>query len=82
MSPLITPGNEQIRFRPGRSALIPYIQFELGEKNEPLLISEISIGPSLSGRLIQAAVLSLVQQHKIAIDPSRIVLPNIPYHEP
>jgi hypothetical protein len=57
------------------------IASELAEKNEPLRVSEIWIGPSPSDRLTQASVLSLARQLGILIDPNRIMLSNIPYRE-
>lgn len=50
-------------------------------RRQPLQLSEILIGPSPSDRLTQAAVLNLVQQLGIALDPSRVTLSNIPYRE-
>jgi hypothetical protein len=35
-----------IHFRPGKYAVIPYLEFALAEENSPLDVEEIIIGPS------------------------------------
>jgi hypothetical protein len=80
MSPPIISGDERISFRPARTALVPYIEFELTD-DEPLEIGDIWIGPSPSDSLTQAAVLSLTKQLRVHINPKRIMLSNIPYRE-
>ena len=36
----------RIKFRIKKSAIIPYVEFKLTEKNQPLVFSEIILGPS------------------------------------
>jgi hypothetical protein len=80
ISAMINAGDEQIGYRAGRTALIPYVQFRLAEKEEKLAIQEIMIGPSPTQHLTQSALGGLVRQKGLR-EPCIISLSQIPYRE-
>ncbi len=42
----ILPNDERLRFRQGKSMLIPYIDVKLARDHEPMYISEVIVGPT------------------------------------
>jgi hypothetical protein len=80
ISPMIDAGDNRVRYRPGRTALIPYIEFQLAEPADQLAIQEIMVGPSPTQHLTQSAIAGLVKQKRLR-EPCLISRSQIPYRE-
>ena len=80
ISPMINGGDEQIRYRAGMSALIPYVNFRLAETAADLSIHEIMVGPSPTQQLTRSALVGLVKQGQMR-EPCIISCSQIPYRE-
>jgi hypothetical protein len=83
VSPIIALDDSRIRFRAGKTSIIPYIEFELkvgtGD-GEPLPSIEIWTGPSPTQQLTHAALPSLMRTSRLAKDVSS-KWSQIPYRE-
>jgi len=62
ISPVIELADSQVKFRPSRTTLIPYVEFKIGDAGEPMSVPEVMIGPSPSQALTVAATAAIVQQ--------------------
>jgi hypothetical protein len=70
----------RIKFRIKKSAIIPYVEFKLTEKNKPLSFSKIILGPSSrNNALSEFSVRSLFSTKDV--DCSDIKYSKIPYKE-
>jgi hypothetical protein len=72
---------EVIKFRPGRSRLIPYIEFSLETEDEYLGISEIVVGPNPHMLLSIDSTRQFARQHKLGkhISINNIIPSGVPY---
>lgn len=67
ISPVIGNDDQRLKFRAGKSALIPYIDFKLVEDvKQPLRSADLWIGPSPAQRLTHVAITSLVERFKFS----------------
>lgn len=81
ISSMIPAGDARVLFRVGRTALIPYVEFQLAESaDHPLTVAEIMIGPSPTQNLTHAAVVGLVRQNGFK-GQTTISASQIPYRE-
>lgn len=65
----------QIKFREGKFAIVPYVEFKLASKNEKLKISRIIVGPDLHKELSKKSVdyiLSAQNINNVLVDTSPI----------
>lgn len=68
ISPMIETADPRVSFRVGRSALIPFVEFDLVEDpHDTLRFDQIVVGPSPNQELTAAAIRGLVQQNGIEI---------------
>jgi hypothetical protein len=56
----LLPGSEPVKFRPGKSMLIPYREFKLVDENEKLFIPRVVVGPAPHMELSEASLLYLL----------------------
>jgi Protein of unknown function (DUF2971) len=80
ISPMINIGDEQVAFRVGRTALIPYVQFRLVEGEDDLAIQEIMVGPSPTQHLTQSSITGVATQSRLKA-PYIVSASQIPYRE-
>jgi len=80
ISPMIDIADKRIAYRAGRTTLIPYVQFQLAEGEDPLAIHEIMIGPSPTQHLTKTAIAGVVTQNRLK-KPCVVSASQIPYRE-
>lgn len=80
ISPIISIADDRIKFRAGKTTLIPFVEFKLAEGEDDLAIHEIMIGPNPTQHLTQAALNGVVTQNRIK-RPCIISTSRIPYRE-
>jgi len=66
-----------LRFRPGKTMIIPYVEFFLPVEDDKLIIDEIVIGPTIDN-LLSISALKLLLESKSAIC-RKIISSTIPY---
>jgi hypothetical protein len=79
ISQIFTLNDGQFRFRSGRTTLIPYLDFVMAERDEPLTIGEIIIGPNREPDLTRRAVLDAFESTNVICH--RVRNSAIPYRE-
>lgn len=71
---------QNIKFRYGRSGIVPYTEFNLGEQNQlNTLLTSITIGPNQHPEIARNALIALCQFRGIPIPPENIQSTKIPY---
>jgi hypothetical protein len=68
---------EMIRYRPGKSMIIPYIEIPLPRGEDNLIINKIVVGPTHDPELAKDAVEMLLKSKKVKFD--EIEVSTIPY---
>ncbi len=69
-----------IKYRPGRSGIVPYVEFSLSAQNDTnSLLASITVGPNQHPILAKDATYSLCMSKNVLIDPARIHSSGIPY---
>ena len=63
--PLDGPDVGEVRFRPGKYAVIPYREFTLAEKGDPLELEEIIIGPNPDPQQARGSVEYLLKSRNV-----------------
>jgi len=72
--------NASVKFRPGKTTLIPFVDFELANTTEVLEFREIMIGPSPTQLLTEASVRGLIAQSRVN-KTCLVSRSSIPYRE-
>lgn len=81
ISPAIRNDDPRLKFRAGKSSLMPYIEFKLvDDVTKPLGFADVWIGPSPHQRLTHIAITSLVERYKFALTVNYRST-EIPYRE-
>jgi hypothetical protein len=81
ISPMFRHDDPKVKFRPGRSTIVPYIEFDLVERPEDRLPSiDVLIGPGPSQRLTHAAATYVMQRHQLSVAVN-YCSSSIPYRE-
>jgi hypothetical protein len=81
ISPMIHTADSRVSFRVGRSALIPFVEFDLvGAPDDIMRFEQIVVGPSPTQELTVAALRGLIEQKGIEVN-SGVTWSSIPYRE-
>ncbi|QNF35258.1 DUF2971 domain-containing protein [Adhaeribacter swui] len=63
-----------LKFRPGKNFLIPYLEFQISNDETPIFISEMIVGPTPNSALAVLACKALIKDKK-----ERVLSSSIPY---
>jgi hypothetical protein len=72
VSPIVDPFQQPFEYRPGRSYLIPYLQFPL---SEPRPLADIKVGPGPQADLAHDAVGLLITHRQLGCGYTRSIIP-------
>jgi hypothetical protein len=82
ISPLINSFNDNVKFRTGKSMIIPYIEFSLADENNKIDFEEIIIGPTPHLELSKMSTqLLLVKSGFDENDSKKVKISKIPYRD-
>jgi hypothetical protein len=74
---LIKKDQETIKFRPGQSIIVPYIEIPLPREIDNLIIDEVVVGPTHEPKLSEASVKRLLKAKNVSFD--EVICWTIPY---
>jgi hypothetical protein len=66
ISPVIRHEDPRVKFRPGKSTIIPFVEFQLAPPSEPLSSVDVHIGPGPTQPLAHAAVSYVMERYPFA----------------
>jgi hypothetical protein len=80
ISPVIDIGDHSVRYRPGRTTRIPFVEFALAAGEDSLSIHEIMVGPGPAQHSLRLSVIDALKQNRVN-GPCVLSVSEIPYRE-